>query len=237
MKMSLEYAAPTPTPFPVPSPMIVDIGTKLTLTTSMITANDYGIGMSDPTKRYYDVDRTFGRPKTNLLDGDWNTVFIINGFADLTVDLGTPTNLGAVGIGGGNPTTQSLVFKIFLSLDGTTWTQAAQDFAAAYTEATTSANLNFASSGYVSRTFPNPGFDDPIGVAVLSPGGTFDQTCFLTGRFGTVADAKLGIVAFAQTQNARYIRWTLYGNDGAEATSGLSNTSELAVFGPNSIAG
>jgi hypothetical protein len=236
-------ATPTPTPKPLPSPMVVNIGTKLGVTVDMVSVNDYGpqIYPTDPPStitRDFASDRT-GNPRSNLLDNNWiaTSTFCINGLADIRINLGAATDLGAVGLGGANPVTQGLYFNVYLSSDGTTWRQAAVDFPAAYTVPTTSANLNFSNNGYVDHTLLTLGYDPTVGSKtgmVIAGPNTFQQSCFVTSTFASVADAKLGIVAFAETQNAQYIKITMYGNSSV-GTSSFTNVAEIAAFGPNTV--
>jgi hypothetical protein len=176
-----------------------------------------------------------------LIDGNLYAIassFDINGLADFKIDLGSATDLGAVGIAGANPTIHRLFFKVFLSSDGITWRQVAVDFPAAYTIATTNATLDFLNNGYADNRQLCLGYDAVTtdrNTRVYGDGSSFQLSCFETNLYSSDNVTKLGIVAFAQTQNARYIRFTTYGNDAADSNYTFSNLTEVAAFGPNTV--
>jgi type V secretory pathway adhesin AidA len=152
----------------------------------------------------------------------------------MRIDLGTATDLGAVGLYGANAATQQELFTVFLSQDGTTWTQAAVDFAAANTSSATNAALDFSNSGLAERTQFQLGYDadqTKNGVVLGDGVTTFQQTCFVTPL-----STNFAYIAFASTQNARYIKFVTYGNNSAGNPT-FSNIAELAAFGPNTIVG
>jgi hypothetical protein len=173
----------------------------------------------------------------NLIDGSFaaTSIFSVAGIMDIVADLGTPTDVGAIGVCGGNPTSQTIYFNAYVSNDKVTWYEAAVNVAASRTESKTNAVLNFTNSSCNMRSLFAPHHDDPIG-SIVDPGTdtVLNQKCFVSKQFAAIGDATYVYVAFAETQNVRYIKYEFYGNN-SSGTHSFSNVMEIGAFGPNVV--